>query len=666
MNIQRPTEIGGLLQEALQYHRAGQMQKAEHIYRRVLSLDPDNADANHLLGLIACQFNRSDIGIRLIRKAIQTNPGFVGAHLSLGNVLMSLGDTEGAIACYRNVIDLEPDYAEAHNNLGNALAGQGHLDEAAACFHRALAIKPDYADAYNNLGNLYNSRGDLDAAIAGYRKDLAIKPDNAEAHNNLGTALSNQGDLEGAAACFHKALAVKPDYAEAYNNLGNLYKEQDKLDAAIVSYRKALAINPHFAEAFSNLGTALAKQGDHQGAAASYRKAMAIKPDYAEVYNNMGCLLIELGDLSEAEKSFKRALEIKPDYAEVQAHIAVLKKYVQGAGAQKLTDYDSEIREMETLLADDRKSTEEKIALNFSLGKVFEDLKQYGKAFTHIQAGNRLKRGTFSYDIAEDEYFFQKVMKIFNRQLFIANEGSGYRSDMPIFILGMPRSGSTLIEQILASHPEVHGAGEIIYLKHTMASFCENRRLPQFPECAAELDQPNFESLGRDYVAELRKYSESAAYITNKMPQNFIFIGLIKLILPGAKIIHSLRDPRDTCWSIYKNSFVGTQNYAYDLKELGRYYKLYQELMQHWRSVLPGFIFEMKYEELVADQENQTRRLLEYCELEWHDSCLEFYKTSRPVRTASNLQVRQPLYSTSVHLWQEYANELEPLLKSLK
>ena len=657
MDIRKATETGRLLQEALQYHRAGQMQKAEQVYRRVLSLDPDNGDANHLLGLIACQFNKIDIGIRLIRRAIQVNPGSVSALLSLGNVLMSQGDLEGAVSSYQRVLAIKPDFAEAHNNLGNALASRGDFDGAAASFRQAIAIKPDYAEAHNNLGNLYNSRGNLDEAIASYRQAIALKPDYAEAYNNLGTALTNHGDVDGAAAALHKALAVKPDYGEAYNNLGNLHKGQGNLEEAVACYRKSLALKPDDPEFHNNLGLALQDKGDLDGAAASYRKALAINPDYAEVHNNIGNLFLAHGNFNDAEKSFNKVLSLKPDYAGA---------YVQLAFLDKQSDHDREIKKMAALLADEKIGIEDRIELNFSLGKLYEGMGQYEKAFTYIEEGNRLKRDAISYNISDDEHLFTRVQEIFNRQLFSAHESSGYRNATPIFILGMPRSGSTLIEQILASHPEVHGAGEIIYLQDTMASFCKNRGLLQFPDCAAELADTDFEGLGRDYVAELRRYSEAAKYVTNKMPHNFIYAGLIKLILPEAKIIHSLRDPRDTCWSIFKNSFHGIHNYAFEQSELGKYYRLYQELMQHWRSVLPGVVFEMRYEDLVADQEYQTRRLLAYCQLEWHDSCLSFYKTSRPVHTLSSVQVRQPLYNTSVQLWKHHEKALKPLLTALQ
>ena len=301
MNIEKSAEIGGLLQEALQYHRAGQMQKAEQVYRRVLSLDQDNSDANHLLGLIACQFGKNDIGISLIRRAIQSNPGSVGALLSLGNVLMSQGDAAGAIGAYRHVIALKPEFAEAHNNLGNVQARRGDIDGAAASFRQAIAIKPDYAEAHNNLGNLYNSRGNLDEAIASYRQAIAIKPDYAEAYNNLGTALTNHGDVDGAGAALHKAIALAPDYAEAYNNLGNLHKGQGNLEEAVAFYRKSLALKPDDPEFHNNLGLALMDKGDLDGAAASYRKALDLGPDLSGAHSNLLFTLNYLPDCSQEE-----------------------------------------------------------------------------------------------------------------------------------------------------------------------------------------------------------------------------------------------------------------------------------------------------------------------------------------------------------------------------
>ena len=336
MDGEKNVGTAALLQEALQYHRSGQMQKAEQIYRRVLALDPDNADANHLLGLIACQFGSTDIGIRLIRKAIQVNPGSIEALLSLGNVLVTRGDTAGAIACYQRVINLKPDYAEVHNNLGNVLANRGNHEEAAASYRKALDLMPGYAEAHNNLGNLYNSLERTEEAIASYREAIAIRPDYAEAHNNLGIGLSNLGDQDGAAAAFHRALAVKPDYAEAYNNLGNLQMRQGDLDAAIASYLKAIDINPINAETFYNLGTAMAGKKDFTQAVASYRKALAINPMHVEAYINLGIALTSQGKLQEGIGTYQKVLSLQPENVSTHSNLLFTLNYLPHCSQEEI------------------------------------------------------------------------------------------------------------------------------------------------------------------------------------------------------------------------------------------------------------------------------------------------------------------------------------------
>jgi hypothetical protein len=320
---------------------------------------------------------------------------------------------------------------------------------------------------------------------------------------------------------------------------------------------------------------------------------------------------------------------------------------------------------MEHLLEEKNLTDDQKMNLSFGLGKAFEDLGQYEKSFHFILEANRLKRETFDYDISEDRVFIDNLKKTFDEQFIHQHSHSGYSSDAPIFIVGMPRSGTTLVEQILSAHPQVFGAGELRYMKIMIVDSCSNIEGLEYPQCFAGFSENDFKEFGKAYVNELRQFSKEVKYITDKMPHNFLNIGLIKLILPNAKIIHCQRNPVDTCWSIFKNFFAGIHNYAYNLRELGEYYKLYEGLMAHWRTILPGFLFEIQYEELVADQENQTRRLLEYCGLDWQDDCLSFHKSSRPVRTASSTQVRQPIYNNSVLLWKRYAKELQPLLEAL-
>jgi hypothetical protein len=303
--------------------------------------------------------------------------------------------------------------------------------------------------------------------------------------------------------------------------------------------------------------------------------------------------------------------------------------------------------------------------IGFALGKAFEDLRDYDKSFGFILEANRLKRKSYTYSIQDDHDLFARIKKIFSPDFFAAHEGSGYQDKTPIFILGMPRSGTTLVEQILASHPLVFGAGELTILENLTNAVCLGKATPEFPQCMLDLDRDALKKMGSGYIEKIRQYSSDALYITDKMPHNFLRLGLIRAILPLAKVVHCVRDPMDTCFSIFKKDFEGRHDYAYDMVELGRYYNLYRDLMAHWEKVLPGFIHTIRYEEIISNQQNRTKSLLDFCGLPWDEACLAFHKTERRVSTASLAQVRQPIYKDSVALWKRYEKHLEPLKKAI-
>ena len=320
---------------------------------------------------------------------------------------------------------------------------------------------------------------------------------------------------------------------------------------------------------------------------------------------------------------------------------------------------------MEQAYAKSATNDEQRMHLAFGLGKAFEDLHQYEKAFSFFAEGNSIKRRSYSYTVDDRGNFFKKLEEVFDSSLFAKHQGTGCDDETPLFILGMPRSGTTLVEQILASHRHVHGAGELRTLKRIVTSCFDKGKVAEFPESIRQVDSADFEHPGFEYIQAIRKHTPDARFITDKMPENYKYIGLIKLMLPGAKVIHCRRDPVDTCLSIFKTFFTVMHEYSHDLGELGRYYSFYCRLMEHWHSVVPGFIHDVQYESMVVDQAGQTRALLEYCGLEWDDACLEFHKSDRPVRTASAEQVRRPIYKGSVQLWKRYETQLAPLLERL-
>ncbi len=531
----------------------------------------------------------------------------------------------------------------------------GRLREAESIYQRVLRVQPNNPDALQLLGLLADNVGKFDLAEKLMRQSLSYQPNQTGVWSNLGFVLWKLNKLEESEECCREALRLDPDSAIAHVNLGNALKDQGKAEEAIASYQKAIDLNSELG--LNNLGNLLKDLGRPMEAIAYYKRAIEARPDYITTHNNLGVALVEQGKIPDAIDSYQRALEIKPDYALAHRNLAFVKKY---------KNRDQQLETMEGLLENSMASDEDRMFLSFALGKAYEDLKLHEKSFCYMQEGNRLKRRMLDFDIGRICGLYEKVKTIFAKELFDEFSGSGIQDPTPIFILGMPRSGSTLFEQILASHPDVHGAGELDDLHMVVEILnCESTQ-SHYPNAVTNLPLGQFAVLGRNYLDRIRLHSSTTRFITDKMPRNFEYIGMIKLMLPSAKVIHCKRDPMDTCFSIYKKFFAGIHPYAYDKQELGKYYLLYEELMAHWHDTLPGFIFEIQYEDLVADQETRTRRLLDFCGLDWRDSCLDFFKTERPVQTASAAQVRQPIYKTSVKAWKNYEPYLQPLIEVLQ
>jgi tetratricopeptide (TPR) repeat protein len=653
----RSFSIQQALDNAVVHHAAGRLPQAERGYQQILRTSPNQPVALHLLGVIAHQRGNNEVAVEFITKAVAIVPNYAEAHSNLGNALQDLGNLDEAVVSYRIALVIAPNYPEAHNNLGNALRDMGKPDEAVTNYLKALAINPDYASAHYNLGNALKDSSKLDEAVVSYTKSIAINPDFANAHNNLGAVFMDLGKLHEAVASYQRALALVPDSVESHYNLAAALKELGKLDDAVASYQKALAIAPGYAEAHNNLGNVLRDMGKPDDAIASFHQALAIAPDLAEAHSNLGNVFMAQGKLDDAVACYRKALAIAPDYAEAHRHLANVSKF---------TEYDDDIKAMEVAYAMPDLSDQQKMHLAFGLGKSFEDIGRYEKAFGFYQSANAIKRGTYAFSTATVEMNFERLKAVFTENLFSRHQAAGSSDESPIFILGMPRSGTTLVEQILASHAHVYGAGELNDLHGIVASRFTRIDDAGLAESLIQADSAAFSRAGGDYIDMIKARADSVGFITDKMPLNFRLIGMIRLMLPKAKIIHCCRDPRDTCLSIFKNYFSREGNYyAYDLGELGRYYTLYRDLMRHWHSVLPGFIYDIHYEDVVADQEGQSRALLAHCTLEWDDACLAFHKTDRPVHTASAVQVRRPIYKDSIQSWKRYETQLAPLFEAL-
>ncbi|MBD92217.1 MAG: hypothetical protein CME56_04755 [Halieaceae bacterium] len=616
----------------------GRLHEAEASHRQAIRLKPDFAEAHSNLGVTLQELGRLEEAEASLRQAIAMKPDYAKAHNNLANTLQELGRLEEAEASLRQAIAFKPDYANAHRNLGKTLQELGRLDDAEASYRKATALKLDFAEAHSNLGNTLQELGRLHEAEASHRQAIALKPDLAEAHSNLGNALQELGRLHEAEASHRQAIALKPNFAEAHSNLGNTLQELGRLDEAEASYRQAIIMKPDYGEAHSNLGTTLKKVGRLDEAEAGHRQAIALNPDFAEAHNNLGVTLQELGRLDEAEASYRQAIIMKPDYAEAHSNLAGIKKFLSR---------DEQFLQMQELYEGLAISEQNRCHICFALAKACEDLRDFARAFRLYAEGSALRKKHLGYDKVQDQKLFEKLKANFSRIAAHTFEPEIVAAEpIPVFILGLPRSGTSLVEQIISSHPLVTGAGELPFV----SQFGGSLAVGQAPVNAEALT-----TFRETYLAALNQRSEGKAIVTDKMPQNFRFLGLISAALPEAKIIHVSRDPAAVCWANYRQYFSDdSMRYCYSLDDILHYHRLYEDLMKFWHNALPNTVYDLDYEALTEHQEEETRKLIAHLGLVWDDACLSPQDNKRGVSTASNVQVRQKVYQGSSEKWKRY------------
>jgi tetratricopeptide (TPR) repeat protein len=576
-------------------------------------------------------------------------------HYQQAIILHKKGQLSNAERAYKKAIKINRNFVEAHSNLGNVLLERGRLKEATNAFQKALNLLPDHPMLLNNVGNVLQLQGENEKALTLLNKAIRHDPENAHVYNNLGNALRALDRNEEAVAAYKRVVEINPEFALGYYNLGLILLKLEELSDAIDCFDQALRINPEDKNAYLGLGNARSAQGNLDQAVCAFQKAIAIDPLDEKAYKDLGKAFGDHGEIEMALTANRKILEVNPENA---------KAYLPLSRNKKFTAYDDDIRAMESLLAKKGISDEDSVHLAFALGKAYEDLGNFDKSIEYVIQATQLKRDSYNYSISESQEEFERIKEVFSSDFFTNHPGSGDPDRTPIFILGMPRSGTSLVEQILASHPDVYGAGELKDLGKIIGSIKMSEKEKQcgiIPAELLQLDARAFADLGNRYISRIRKYSANAKFITDKMPHNFLYVGFIRAILPNARIIHCTRDPMDNCLSIFKTRLKSGHGYADNLTELGQYYRMYLELMEYWRATLPGFVYDQGYEDLVESQQEQVSKLLQHCDLDWDDACLDFHKTRRKVKTASNAQVRRPIYNDSVKLWKRYEKQLEPL-----
>ncbi|MFZ0421627.1 MAG: sulfotransferase [Xanthobacteraceae bacterium] len=536
---------------------------------------------------------------------------------------------------------------------------QGKERNAVVAGQQAAGSNADHADVHLKRGIALRAQGKIVDAIAALRQAVELRPDLALSHFYLGSVLHECRLFDDAVGAYREAIRINPNYVEAYTNLGAALHDQGKAEEAVAAERQAIRLKPTLVPAYVNLGAALNDLGKSNEAASAYCHAIALQPECDVAYGNLGSILMELGRLTDSRTALERAVQLAPRNIKYRRYLGELDPYVAG---------DARLAALEQLSQNAAQlSVDERVELYFALGKAYADTRQYAKAFGSWRDGNALRRQQIKYDEPAELAALARIRSTFTPDLFRARQNVGHPSAVPIFIVGMPRSGTTLVEQILASHPQVFGAGELTCFDAAIGDV--RARLGSsvpFPEVVRSLSGSDFYELGVDYLARLERLYPAATHIVDKLPGNYRHAGLIHLALPNAVIIHTVRNAVDTCLSCFSKLFSGRMAYTSDLTELGRYYRNYLTLMAHWQSVLPADrILHVGYEDVVADLEGQARRIVGHCGLEWDPRCLSFHETDRPVRTSSLVQVRQPIHSSAIGRWQAYEPFLQPLITEL-
>ena len=644
------------------YRLAGELARAVACCRTALALRPDYPEGLNTLGLALQGMGRRDEAVEAFRRALALRPEMVAALNNLGVVLQELGRIDEAIDCFGRVAELAPEIFRVRTNLGLALLDRGRAEEALPHLREAARLQPDMAVLHHNLGNALRTLDRPEEARAAYLEATRLDPEAPRDYQLVGMTLKQQGQLGGAVPWFKLAAEHDPENPERWEQLAELHAEREEFAEAVPCWEKVLALAPpRPAAAHNGLGWALQEEGRLAEARQHYEAALRLQPDLAAARLHLGGIHEELGEMAEAEAAFRAALRIQPNLPAAHARLAALLR-------DRLPEADRAA--LEARLAQENLPTGPRGRLLFGLAHVLDARGEYARAAELLREANALDvalaQGERAYSPAEHARFVDGQVEAFGPEFFARLAGSGLETRRPVFVFGLPRSATSLIEQVLASQPQVHGAGEIRLARKSLDAIPTVLDRPGPPiECVSHLDADAVRRLAEQHLDALAAFDGGqAARVVNKMPDNYLHLGLIAVLFPNATLIHCRRDLRDvavSCWITDFRSIRWASNPAL----IAARFREYRRIMAHWRAVLPIPVHEVDYEETVADLEGVARRLLDACGLEWDPACLEFYRTRRSVRTASVTQVRQPIYTKSVARWKNYERELADLFAGL-
>jgi tetratricopeptide (TPR) repeat protein len=644
-------------ERAMTFLRAGDAEMAERLCRQALDAFPRDANLLCLLGASMLKQNRAKEAEHTLSRAVRMYPGFARAHEALADALVMQGKLPQGLEALDRAAELEPGNASVRFKRGKVLDGLGRDDEAAKQFEESFKLTPYREDLVRGLR--LQRMGNVKEAEKIYRDVLLRDPDNVDALRLLAGVAMRAKQWGDAEVLLGKALDKAPDFVQGWLDLGLALHEQDRTDDALAAYAQAMRLEPDQPSACASAATTNAMAGRHDEALRLFDEALRRKPDHAGALAGRGHTLKTVGRQEEAIEAYRACIRAHPWHGESWWSLANLKTF-------RFSDDD--VAEMEAQIADERLGDEQRANFLFALGKACEDKGEYARAFDYYSQGNENRRARENYDPVHTADTHDALIEIFTREFVESRAGSGDPDDAPIFIVGLPRSGSTLIEQILASHPDVEGTHELPDLgRVARATGARRTDRQKYPAVIPSLTPEDLAGLGADYIERTRRHRHAGTpRFTDKMPNNFAHVGLLSLILPNAKIINAKRHPLDSCFGSFKQLFARGQPFTYDLFELGEFYFEYDRLMKHWHEVLPGKVLDVQYEEVVDDLETQVRRMLDFCGLPWDDACLRYYESDRAVKTASSEQVRKPIYATSKHRWRNYEQELAPLIEILE
>ena len=591
--------------------------------------------------------------------------------LSRAKKLITKGEIKAAKQIYISIIESHPLNKEAKIGLFelnqikevkpnksqlDALVGlhkTGQFQEALAAINGLIKTYDKDPFLYNIKGSCLCETGDLSASIASFEKAILINPDYAEALYNLGVAYQKLDQPDMAIETYKKAIAIQHAYPTAHHNLGIIYFQKDQMNSAIKSFEWAIAYSPNYSEAIRNLGSALQKINQFDEAKKQFEKVISLDPEYAQAYEDLGILCEIINLPNEALSYFEKALKVNPYLTNSYRNLSKLIKFKAK---------DPLISQMESLYSKSDLHPLHKINLCFSLAKAYEDLNHKDNFFKFLNEGNALRKKELNYDIIQSNNVHSTIINLFSSNQTVINKPKKNSKIKPIFIVGMPRSGTTLVEQIISNHHKVYGAGELLTLRKVIDPILES----YLKDNKYTISKKDLSLAREQYIDSLSNLNVSEKIITDKMPVNFRLIGFILSAIPEAKIIHIKRDARAICWSNYKHYFTAGNGFSFDQDDLVKFYTLYSEMMDFWHTLFPKKIYDISYEELTKNQKNETQKLLNYCELDWDDNCLNFHKNTRGVVTASSSQVRQKMYQGSSEAWKKYESNLKPIIEGLK